>query len=206
MFDSNYEGYPIGAIISGHVLGIDRKLGIYAYEVRPDVNMSTVADRGKSNNYAFYLGTSNAPTNGGYSVSVGYKKVTLSMGGSFSWGGKILNNISCPVGYSTLNGSVVESIPTQENDLYTNFLNVTKDRVNRWTPSNPITNAYPRIIDAYGEKLGLDRYMVTSDKITRASMMENVSYFKLGSIMLTYSMDYAWLKRAFINSITLSGV
>lgn len=205
MFDSNYEGYPIGAIISGHVLGIDRKLGIYAYEVRPDVNMSTAADRGKSNNYAFYLGTSNAPTNGGYSVSVGYKKVTLSMGGSFSWGGKILNNISCPVGYSTLNGSVVESIPTQENDLYTNFLNVTKDRVNRWTPSNPITNAYPRIIDAYGEKLGLDRYMVTSDKITRASMMENVSYFKLGSIMLTYSMDYAWLKRAFINSITLSG-
>ena len=41
--------------------------------------------------------------------------------------------------------------------------------------------------------------------MTRASMMENVSYFKLGSIMLTYSMDYAWLKRAFINSIMLSG-
>ena len=205
LFNSNYEGYPIGAIISGRVLGIDRKLGIYAYEVRHDVDMSTAADRGKSNNYAFYLGTSNAPTNGGYSISVGYKKVTLSMGGSFSWGGKILNNISCPVSYSSLNGSTVESVPTQENDLYTNFLNVTKDRVNRWTPSNPITNGYPRIIDAYGEKLGLDRYMVTSDNITRASMMENVSYFKLGSIMLTYSMDYAWLKRAFINSIMLSG-
>ena len=204
MFNSNYEGYPIGAIISGRVTGIDPKLGIYAYEVRPDVEMNTAADRQKSNNYAFYLGTSNAPTNGGYSVSVGYKKLTLSLGGSFSWGGKILNNISCPISYSSLNGSVVENIPTQENDLYVNYLNVTKDRVNRWTPTNPITNGYPRIIDAYGEKLGLDRYMVTSESVTRASMMENVSYFKLGSILLSYSMDYPWLKKALINSIVLS--
>lgn len=68
--------------------------------------------------------------------------------------------------------AAVESIPTQENDLYTNFLNVTKDRVNRWTKDNPITNGYPRIIDAYGEYLGLDNYMITSSQITRASMLE----------------------------------
>ncbi len=205
MFNENYEGYPLGSIISGRVKGIDPKHGIYIYEVRPDVEMTTDTDRRKSNNYAFYLGTSSAPTNGGYSVSVGYKRLTLSMGGSFSWGGKILNNVNCPISYASLDrGSAIESVPTQENDLYTNYLNVTKDRVNRWTPDNPIVNAYPRIIDAYGDRLGLDDYMVTSDNITRASMMEDVSYFKLGSILLSYSMDYTWLKRAFINSIVLS--
>lgn len=46
--------------------------------------------------------------------------------------------------------------------------------------------------------------MVTSESVTRASMMENVSYFKLGSILLSYSMDYPWLKKALINSIVLS--
>ena len=100
------------------------------------------------------------------------------MGGSYSFGGKVLNNITCPVSYSSLDGSVIERVPTQQNDLYTNHLNVTKDRVNRWTPNNPITNGYPRIIDAYGDYLGLNNFMVTSESITRASMMENVSYLQ----------------------------
>lgn len=100
--------------------------------------------------------------------------------------------------------AAVESIPTQENDLYTNFLNVTKDRVNRWTKDNPITNGYPRIIDAYGEYLGLDNYMITSSQITRASMLEKVSYFKLGSLLLGYNFENEWLKRAHISSLALS--
>lgn len=206
IFNSNYVGYPLSSIVSGKVIGIDEKLGIYAYATRPDVTMSTEADRGEAKNYAFYLGTSNAPTNGGYSISLSYKKINLSLGGSYSLGGKILNNITCPVSYTMLNESsaAVESIPTQENDLYTNFLNVTKDRVNRWTKDNPITNGYPRIIDAYGEYLGLDNYMITSSQITRASMLEKVSYFKLGSLLLGYNFENEWLKRAHISSLALS--
>lgn len=206
MFNSNYVGYPLGSIISGKVIGIDQELGIYAYQVRPDVTLTTVADRQKSQNYAFYLGTEHAPTNGGYSISVGYKKITLGAGGSFSLGGKILNNIAAPQNYSTLSSSSSPSQhpATQDNDLYVNHFNVTKDRVNRWTPANPITTGYPRIIDAFGEYLGLDNYMITSSMITRASMLENVSYFKLGSLMLSYALDGEWLKRSFINSITLS--
>ena len=103
-------------------------------------------------------------------------------------GGKIKNNIICPVNYNTLDKSTNEKIPTQENDLYVNLLNVTKDVVNRWTANNPITNAHPRIIDAYGEYLGLDDYMVTSSNITDASMLENVSYFKLNSLMLATTL------------------
>ncbi len=70
MFNPNYVGYPIGSVISGRVQGIDPQLGIYTYEARPDAQMNTSADRAKSKNYAFYLGTSSAPVNGGYSISV----------------------------------------------------------------------------------------------------------------------------------------
>lgn len=51
-----------------------------------------------------------------------------------------------------------------------------------------------RIIDAYGEYLGLDNYMITSSQITRASMLEKVSYFKLGSLLLGYNFENEWLK------------
>lgn len=204
IFNSNYVGYPLNSIVSGKVMGIDKKLGIYTYKTRPDAVMSTAADRGLAQNYAFYLGTSNAPTNGGYSISVSYKNLNLSLGGSYSFGGKVLNNINCPVSYTTLDGSTVERIPTQENDLYVNHLNVTKDRINRWTPDNPRTDAYPRIIDAYGEYLGLSNYMVTSESITRASMMEKVSYFKLSSLLLSYQFEGEWLRRARISSLGLS--
>lgn len=205
MFGSTNVGYPLGAIFSGKVQGIDKKLGIYTYEVRSDSKMETAADRSKAENYAFYLGTSNAPVNGGYSFTLSYKKLTLSLGGSYSLGGKIKNNIICPVNYNTLDKSTNEKIPTQENDLYVNFLNVTKDVVNRWTANNPITNTHPRIIDAYGEYLGLDDYMVTSSNITDASMLENVSYFKLNSLMLSYNFDeMKWLQKAHINSLGVS--
>lgn len=204
MWGSSYVGYPLSPIISGKVEGIDSKYGIYTYKVRPDAVMNTAADRRLEENYAFYLGTSSAPTNGGYSISVGYKRLHLSLGGSYSFGGKILNNIECPVSYSTLSGRVIERIPTQENDLYVNHLNVAKDATHRWTVNNPITDGHPRIIDAYGEVLGLDNYMVTGSNITRASMMEDVSYFKLGSLLLSYNFGGNWMKRTPITSLTVS--
>ncbi len=201
---SNIVGYPLGAIISGKVQGIDERLGIYTYETRPDASLTTAEDRRDSNNYAFYLGTNSAPTNGGYSLSASYKNFNLSIGGTYSLGGKILNNINSPVSYSTLSGTMQETIPTQENDLYINHLNVSKDAVNRWTPKNPITNKHPRIIDAYGEDLGLDDFVPASSVITRASMLQDVSYFKLGSLMLGYNFTGKWMQRARINSLSLS--
>lgn len=201
---TNHVGYPLGSIISGKVEGIDKKLGIYTYKARPDATFSTAADRRDVDNYSFYLGTSSAPTNGGYSISVSYKNINLSLGGTYSLGGKILNNINCPVSYSTLYANVVENVPTQENDLYVNHLNVRKDAVNRWTPNNPITNGHPRIIDAYGEDLGLDDFVPSLNFITKASMLEDVSYFKLGSLLVGYNFTGSWMQKAHINSLALS--
>ncbi len=84
IFNSNYVGYPLSSIVSGKVIGIDEKLGIYAYATRPDVTMSTEADRGEAKNYAFYLGTSNAPTNGGYSISLSYLKSASNLNGNLN--------------------------------------------------------------------------------------------------------------------------
>lgn len=204
MWGTNYVGYPLSPVISGKVQGIDRKLGIYTYESRPDAVFTTPADRNNAENYAFYLGTGNAPTNGGYSISVSYKKLSLGLGGSYSLGGKVKNNIVSPVSYTKLSASVVERVPAQVNDLYVNHLNVTKDAVNRWTPENPITTGRPRIIDAYGELLGLYNYMVTSSSITDASMLEDVSYFKLGSMLLGYQLPDEWLRGIHLNSVALS--
>ena len=204
MWGTSYVGYPLGSIISGKIQSIDRKLGIYTYQSRPDAVFETPADRNNAENYAFYLGTSNAPTNGGYSISVSYKRLNLGLGGSYSLGGKVKNNIVSPVGYTKLSSSVVERIPAQVNDLYVNHLNVTRDAVNRWTPENPITNGRPRIIDAYGELLGLYNYMVTSSMITDASMLEDVSYFKLGSMLLSYQLPDEMLNNVQLNSVALS--
>jgi hypothetical protein len=197
-------GYPLGSVFSGKLKGIDKQLGIYTYEARPDASFTSASDRNNYENYLFYLGTSNAPVNGGYSVSLSYKNLTLSAGGSYSINGKMINNIDCPVSYSSLSGTVVERIPSQANDLYVNFLNVSRDAVNRWTPDNPRTDANPRIIDAYGDYLGLYNYMVTSSTITKASMLENISYFKLGSLSLAYSFDEKVLRHIKVSSLGVS--
>ena len=199
-----YEGYPLGSIFSGKKQSIDDQLGIYTYEARPDAVFRTIADRNISDNYIFYLGTSNAPVNGGYALSIGYKRLSLSVGGSYSLGGKMLNNIDPQATYNSIGGHVTEPVPSQINDLYVNYLNVRKDVVNRWTPSNPRTDANPRIIDAYGPFIGLSNYVVSAETITKASLLENVSYFKIGSLSLSYSFDEKLLKRVGLTSLGLS--
>lgn len=199
-----HVGYPLGSIFSGKVQGIDPVLGIYTYEPRPDAVFVTDADRNNSDNYIFYLGTSNAPVNGGYSISGHYKNLSVSLGGSYSFGGKILNNINCPVSYGTIEGKTIEQIPTQQNDLYVNHLNVNRDVVNRWTADNPRTDANPRILDAYGEFYGLNNQMVSISTITKASMLENVSYFKLGSASVSYSFDRKTIQHLLLSSLAVS--
>lgn len=109
-----------------------------------------------------------------------------------------------PANYGLLTGRTQEYPPTSENDLYRNFLNVKTDVVHRWTADHPVTDGYPRIIDAFGEDLGLDNYMITQSSITRASMMESVSYFKLNSLMLSYNFGGKWMKRTPLTSLNVS--
>ncbi|WEK17497.1 MAG: SusC/RagA family TonB-linked outer membrane protein [Candidatus Pedobacter colombiensis] len=197
-------GYPLGSIFSGKVIGIDPETGIYKYELRPDAKITDRADLTNYNNYLFYLGTKTAPLTGGFSTSASYNNFSLSVGGNYSIGGKIVEKISPPLSSGSLNGTTTETLPTQENDLYLNHVNVSRNWANRWTPSNPITTGYPRLIDAHATPLLLSLTNPTSSTITDASMMQNVSYLRVGSVTGAYSLPANVVKRMNLQSLSFS--
>lgn len=204
---SEQIGYPLNSILSGKILGIDPGTGIYRYALRPDAMVMSFNDLRDPNNYVFYLGTSTAPVTGGFSTSVQYKDWSLGLGGNFSFGNKIVDEINTPTNYSSIENKgsgTRESIPTSYNDLYVHQLNVTRDRANVWTEDNPITDGYPRLIDYYGPTLGLDQTNPTGSSITKASMLKNVSYVRFGSVHLGYNFKEALLKRIKLSSAGLN--
>ena len=206
-YQSDYViGYPLGSIFTGKVEGIDPILGLYTYTPRPDAVLETKSQRQNGNNYLFFAGPQTAPINGGYSVSLSYKNLTAGAGGSFSYGGLIVNEVVPPISYSDLDGVAgqKEPIPHYVNDLYTYHLNTQKSSAEFWTPENPITTGNPRIIDRYADPLFLDRYMTISSMITKASRLEPLSYFKLGNIYLSYLFDQRWVKAIGAESISLT--
>ena len=130
-YSTEQEGYPISSLFSGICTGIDPKLGIYTYKLRSDTDRKENNYRKDSNNYRFYIGTSNAPVNGGYSLSFSYKQFSLGVSGNYSIGNKINSEISSPASYSQIDATSVQNAPqTSRSDLYINHLNVSKDVVN----------------------------------------------------------------------------
>ena len=209
IYGNNYVGYPLGSIFSGRLQGIDPETGIYQFELRSDSEIRDEKDLRQSDNYLFYLGTSNAPVTGGFSTTVNYKNFSLSLGGSYSLGGKIRNDITSPASYNSIetndsNKGDREPIMTPHNDLYGNHLNLPRDRQNRWTPENPRTDAYPRIIDYFGPRLYLDRTSPMGTIITSAALLENVSYLRVNNMAFTYMLDERYTQKVGVESVGLS--
>lgn len=198
---NTYVDYPIGSIFAGKCEGIDPETGLYAFALRPDVEITKESDLVNADNYYYYLGTANAPITGGFNVSMSYKNFSLSVGGSYSLNAKIVDNIESPVGYSTVSGSRVEAVPTSRNDLYVNHLNVRREVTDRWTPDRRTGVKYPRLIDAYGEKLGFDQNHPYVSAITKGALLENVSYLRIGNITFTYNVSDKHLKKMNLSSL-----
>lgn len=204
VFGDHYVGYPLGKIFTGKVTGINPESGIYNYQLRPDAQISDVSDYRIIRNYLYYAGTTAAPWNGGFSTSVSYKGLTLSIGGVFSINGKISNQITPPGSYqsvSTQASGDKEPIPSSKNDVYVGHYNTVKEAANRWTANNPITNGYPRLIDRYGKRLYLDRDQPTSNIITKAIFLENASYLKISSLTLLYNLPEKWAHKFGLRNI-----
>lgn len=199
-------GYPIGAIFSGKVIGIDPETGIYKYQLRPDSKITDNQGLTNYTNYLYYLGVGTAPLTGGFSTTVSYKSFSLSVGGNYSVGAKIVNKLAPPLSYSDLTGfgPGKEKIPTMQNDLYANHVNVPRSWANRWSPGNPNTGGMPRLIDAYGNPLLLDLNNPTSSNITDASLLENISYVRIGSLTGSYSLPNHVVKRLKLQSLGFS--
>ena len=200
--DRYVEGYPVGAILSGKLTGIDPDTGLYTFELRPDAQISSSSDLNKADNYRFYLGTTIAPVTAGFNISADYKSFKVSVSGSYSIGAKRYDKISSPASYYNprRDGSTTETMQSQFSDIYSSHLNVNKDMIYRWTESNTSAK-YPRLYDYFGTKHNFDYYNVMESNIVDAIYLKDVSYLRIRNILLSYSIPKDILKRVRIDNM-----
>ena len=198
-----WEGYPIGAIYSGKLEGIDPETGLYTFTLRPDAEINKATDLNKSNNYRYYLGTNEAPVTGGFNLTAEYKKVRLSVNGVFAAGAKAFEYIKPPVSYSSVSGTINETTQVYQNDLFAQHLNVPKEAANRWTTTNT-SGTYPRVWNPYGQSYGFSYYNPTDPEITRGAYLTNLSYVRIKSIILGYTLPKSLLASSAISNVDFS--
>ena len=195
--------YPQASVFGFKSTGINPATGIYNFKLRPDAVISQPEDLRNYKNYIYYLGTANAPWNGGISTNITYKSFTLSASGSFSLGSLIDSQITPKVSSNDLPGHS-NIIPFYDNDLYTAFLNKPRDAANRWTVAAPVTNGYPRLIDSQGTYLALDVDQPISSLAATDVTYESGSYFKLTSVTLAYAFPEKLYRHLGIQSLSAS--
>lgn len=195
--DRYVEGYPTGAIFSGKYAGIASDTGLYQFELRPDATISTATDLNKPDNYRYFLGTTIAPYTGGFNLSASWRQLRLNISGVYSFGCKTYENFRYPASYSNASHSGVstETVQSQFSDLYGNHLNVEKDRTNRWTATHTTGVKYPRIYDYFDGKYNFASYNPMDSSIIDAVYLKNNSYLRIKSIILTYSLPGAAIKK-----------
>lgn len=209
LFNDYAVGYPLGKIFSGKPTGINPETGIYEYELRNDAKIVNATDYLRLENYLFYVGTSIAPWNGGFSTSFSYNNFTVGISGNFSIGAKVLNNIVSPASFSKAGSNKSETVPSYQNDLYAHHLNSDKRVRHRWTPRNPVTDGYPRLIDAFADKITdkngnyIMSYVPSASVITSGSMLEKLSYLKISSVTMSYSLPSSIVEKLHVKDMSI---
>lgn len=215
--DRYIEGYPIGSIMSGMYGGIDSSNGLYKFRLRDDADIKNISDLNNPDNYRYYLGTTIAPFTGGFSISASYRNIRVSLSGVYSFGNKVYEKIKSPASYLNAyhSGVSVEEIQSEHSDLYSNHLNVTKDRTNRWTENNTTNVKYPRIYDRFDAIYNFAASNPMDYNIIDAVFVKDLSYLRLKTMLISYSlpskiteklkMDGISLNLSFNNFLTITG-
>lgn len=203
--DRYVEGYPVSAIFSGQYGGIDSYCGLYEFRLREDASIMSVEDLNKPDNYRYYLGTTIAPYTGGFSLTVSYRQFKLSASGVYSFGAKVYDKIVSPASYYNAqhSGYSTEEVQSQYSDLYSNHLNVGKDRTQRWTADHTTGVLYPRIYDRFDAQYNFAASHPMDWSIIDAIYLKDVSYLRLKSLVLHYSLPQSWIKRAGIKGASV---
>ena len=195
--DRYIEGYPVGALITGKYEGIDEETGLYTYKLRDDAVITGSKDLNKADNYRYFLGTTIAPYSGGFNLTFSYKILRLSVSGVYSFGHKVYDKIDSPASY--INGRhpgvSVEPVQSQYSDLYSNHLNVMKDRTDRWTEDRTTGTKYPRIYDHFGQRHGFDLSNPMDWNIIDAIYLKDVSYMRIKTVVLSCNLPDKWLRK-----------
>lgn len=204
--DRYVEGYPISSIFAGKYYGIDRESGLYSFRLRDDAKLGTISDLNNPDNYRYFLGMGIAPYSGGLNISLGYKSVRLSLSGVYSFGSKTYDKLRYPASYMNAlhSGVSTEEIQSEFSDLYTNHLNVRKDRTDRWTEENSTGVKYPRIYDRFNGVYNFAASNPMDWSIVDAIYLKDNSYFRLKTALLTWSLPSAWVKKLHLRSVDLN--
>lgn len=204
-FSQTRLDYPLSSIFAGKYQGVDTETGLLDFALRPDAVVTTSEDKRDSYNYVYYIGTENAPWTGGFSTHLSYGSVSLSVNTSFSLGAKKKYTVNNSFAHSTLlTGNTTNSVQTQSCDLYTAHLNKPKAAANRWTQTNPVTNGYPRLVDAYGSAILVDLDNVSWFQVTNGADYCDASYWKIGSISLMYTLPQNLVSKAGLTNVGFS--
>ncbi len=204
--DRYIEGYPVGSIMSGMYGGIDSSTGLYKFRLRDDAKITSISDLNNPDNYRYYLGTTIAPFTGGFSLSASYKGLRLSISGVYSFGNKVYEKINSPASYTNAlhSGVSTEEIQSQYSDLYSNHLNVTKDRTDRWTETNRTGVTYPRIYDRFDAVYNFAASNPMDYNIVDAIYVKDLSYMRIKTILLSYSFPSKIVKKMKMESLSLN--
>lgn len=204
--DRYIEGYPIGAIIAGQCYGIDPQNGLYGFRLREDADIAQDSDLNRPDNYRYYLGTSIAPYTGGINLSLSYKQLKFSISGVYSFGAKVYDKIESPASYLNARHSGInqEEVQSQYSDLYSNHLNVNRDRTDRWTPDRTTGVKYPRIYDCFDPKYNFAASNPMDWNIVDAIYLKDKSYLRIKSMILTYSLPQSISRKMKMQDVSIN--
>lgn len=204
--DRYIQGYPIGAIVAGKYAGIDEESGLYTYHLRPDSIINGPTDLNKADNYRYFLGTTIAPFTGGFNITAGWRMLRLSISGVYSFGNKVYEKIDSPASYMNAHhaGISVEEVQSQYSDLYSNHLNVRRDRTDRWTTTSTTGVKYPRIYDYYGSRYNFSKTNPMDWNIVNSIYLKDVSYLRIKTILLSCELPEKWMKKAHLGSVSIN--
>lgn len=188
--DRYVQGYPVGSIMSGMYGGVDSSNGLYKFRLRDDAKVSSISDLNNPDNYRYFLGTTIAPFTGGFSLTAAYKNVRVSISGVYSFGNKVYEKISSPASYMKAyhSGVSVEEIQSEHSDLFSNHLNVTKDRTDRWTEDKRTGVKYPRIYDRFDAVYNFAASNPMDSNIIDAVYVKDLSYLRFKTMLISYSL------------------
>ena len=97
-----------------------------------------------------------------------------------------------------------DGILAQYSDLYSNHLNVTRDRTSRWTADNTAGVLYPRIYDRFDAIYNFAFTNPMDYNIIDAIYLKDVSYLRIKSIILSYSLPKSVLRKIKVESLSFN--
>lgn len=191
------EGYPVGALFAYETAGIDSE-GYPLFRTK-DGSVQTAAEFFKLNKFGAstltaeeqrnlytYMGSEDPACSGGLINTFEYKNWQLGINFIFNLGMK------------------VRVQPSYSLTYYDRGLNTNHDILNRWTPTNTLTDQPALLVNTAARGSEYTHYSEYNTYSMLDTWVKSCNYWRLQSIRLGYKLPKDWLKSIGISSASLS--